>query len=142
MKTKPDEEWQIVSCYSWLNAIEDGTFVEVTDVARPLGYDAPTRVSITYSGIHSWIKKTLGVCDDELASDEQKAAAYTTGVRAVLLALAIAMAANPKENDLWTFEVTLPFDERPSTQDVWAGLEAAGPNDPTPVISIYLPEER
>ncbi len=46
----PDQNWSLVSVYTRTQAIEDGTLIDVTEIAGTIGFTLPTAITATLFG--------------------------------------------------------------------------------------------
>jgi len=113
----------IIFTYTRQQAIKDGIFVDVTEVAKHSGFKIP--VALTTNLYHTHIKRE----EDEVT---------TKRLRAFLLTL-YRNIKRSKVNDNF-FETEIMFDEIAPTK-IWAVVEAQSPTDPSPAINVMLPSD-
>ena len=114
----------IISCYTRADAIADGVFIDVTDLAKQVGFIVP--VAITSNLYHSHIKQ-----------EEEQATEYKTRVFLMLMYRAIQEGKNQVDNRLSAY---ICFKDNEDTE-VQAVMEATSPEDPSPAMNIMLPED-
>lgn len=117
----------IISCYTWADAVEDGTFVDVSHIGTHYGFTLP--VAITSNLYH---KHLYTECENET----------TTNVQTLLMELACYIKTLKHTQQAGTNHIAYPatFKSDAVTQ-VWATIEAKSPLDPCPVMTIMLPED-
>lgn len=133
---------EVIFSYTRQDAINDGVFVDVSEVAKRNGFDKP--VALTTNLYHTLItrgltkdgvdyERALGVRLDAFLSKMwkkvEKEIKYKNGL--------------PKEHDsLMYFQIPKnEFDRESDHVDVWIAEEAQGPYDPTLAYNIMLPED-
>ena len=111
----------IVSCYTWDDAVNDGTFVEVTGLALSRGFKIP--VALTRSVFE--LCETNGErIDDNIAR--------------LLVHLHEEIKKQNKDDSMICFKHKFNADEE---IDVWATIEGRSPDNPLPVLTIMLPSD-
>ena len=113
----------IISCYTRQDAINDGMFVDVSEVAKEAGVKIP--VAITSNLYHSYInpsKMPTGQSKEGRLWDLLNVFAFT--------------ARNTQGSFM---EFVVKFSNK--NVKVWAVIEAQSPTDPSPAINIMLPED-
>jgi hypothetical protein len=119
----------IISCYTWDDAVADGTNVPVTGLAKQWGFHIP--VAITSNLFASHIR--VGV--EGKGEDER-----LTNNMIILLLVELRDAIKLSEDGNGTqlaFEIT--FDKEPVK--LLATIEGRNPNNREPVMTIMLPED-
>lgn len=111
----------IISCYTWDDAVRDGTFVEVTGLARNWGFNYP--IAITRS--------VFSLCEAETE--------YQTSNNIVRLLLNLKEVIQSMNKDVDKLSFKHIFDDKKIM--VWTSIEGRSPQNPEPVMTIYLPEE-
>ena len=126
----PDKDWNVVFEYSRAQAIADGVLVDVTDVARGVGFKVHTVVTATL--YHGYVVPPAGLD----GSFGQSAAGRLHDV----LTLALFAARASKGTDRVYFKVDfLMAPGKTETVDIIAHI---GPGDtPAPVLTIMMPED-
>jgi len=116
----------IISVYTRQNAIDDGIFVDVSEVAKSCGFVIP--VALTRNLFSTHIEKNI---------------TYQTSIRLNVFLFIMyreirkQVDAGHKDNMI---EVMMPFDDKIPTK-IWAVIEAQSPTDPSPAMNIMLPED-
>jgi len=122
---------EVIYSYTWKDAVRDGMFVDVSEMAKEAGIKYPVAVTRNLHDRHI-------VPDEEAESWGQSRDGRLWDVLWMF-----SLAARKGGGSFMTYSVV--FADRPGmTQTVLlnAVCEAAGPDDPTPVITIMLPEDR
>lgn len=114
----------IIYSYTRQDAIDDGTIIDVSEVAKKNGFTVP--VAVTRTIFEKYIRQ-----EEEAKTD--------TKLHALLLFLCqkILTEAKPSDGNLFCTKVNL---ENKLT-DVWLGIEATSPTDSSPAMTIMLPED-
>jgi len=112
----------IVSCYTWDDAVADGMFVDVSEMAKSRGFTLPVAITQNLYG------KYLEVKEQEETG---------RNVNRLLQHLHCEIKAM-KDDDNRLFFLH-EFDNVPV--DVWAVIEGRSPDNPEPVCTILLPED-
>ena len=116
---------EYIYTYTRQDAINDGIFVDVSEVAKELGFNIP--VAITSNLFNTYIKKET----------------ETETNRRLKIFLRITwenISLHPQRDTLTLLTTKAYFDDKTPT-DVWIALEAQSPTDPSPAINILLPED-
>lgn len=113
----------IISCYTWDDAVNDGTFIDVSHIAKRYGYTTP--VAITSTLFHDHLK-------DE-SDDITK-----VNIQTLLMGLASYIKAVRPESSQITYPATFEDD---SVTQLWATIEARSPSNPSPIMTIMLPSD-
>ena len=117
----------IIFCYTRKDAINDGTFIDITNTAKEAGIKWET--AITSNLYHKYINpKPMPSCQDE------KGRLWDV---VWMLYCCIKGKIGKCDGNMATFPVI--FDGKEVT--LWAVIEAQSPTDPTPAINIMLPED-
>jgi hypothetical protein len=109
--------------YTRQQAIEDGIFIDVTEVANQLGFRIP--IALTTDLFHTYIQKENDV-------ETQKCLAR------FLTNLYSEIKHSKEKGNLLCAKIY--FDDKTPT-DVWAVVEAQSPDDPSPAMNVLLPED-
>ena len=117
---------ELIYSYTRQNAIDDGIFVDVTEVANPNGFKIP--VAVTTNLFHSYVNK------EEL---EEEANDIRLNVFLFTVWSAISKHRDKDKDSLLC--LTIKHDDKPLK--VWVAIEAQSPTDPSPAINILLPED-
>ncbi|MFA7219046.1 MAG: DUF6573 family protein [Synergistaceae bacterium] len=112
----------MVFCYTWEDAIKDGTFVEVTGIAKECGFKIPVAV-------------TRSVYDLCIGFDGIQTNKNIT--RLLLATLKAIRGSASKDESLLTYQHTFKDEEI----EVWASIEGRNTKNPEPVMTIFKPEE-
>jgi len=123
--TNPYADFNIVSTYTRQDAINDGTFIDVTQTAKSCGLLIP--VALTAKLYNTFIKSSHG--EDSTANN----------LNLFLKELCQKILANMNADDRLLY-LQFNFDCKGHT-DVWVAIEAQSPNDPSPALNVFLPEE-
>ena len=117
----------IISCYTWDDAVQDGEKVDVSRLASRVGYTMP--VAITRNLFETHLK-----VDSEAETD--------LNINALLMLLAIWIKRLDKKGEVNTNRISYPatFEDDCITQ-VWACIESRSPVNPEPVMTIMLPSD-
>ena len=116
------EDSDIISCYTRDQAIEDGIFVDVSEVAKKHGFLIP--VALTSNLYHSHIKK------DEDDSTLNNLNLFLKELKRKL--------QTQKPDSMYYLQFN--FDAKTHT-DVWVALEAQSPTNPSPALNVMLAED-
>lgn len=119
----PFEDADIISCYTWDDAIQDGIFIDVTDSAKILGFKIPVAI-------------TLSVYD--LCNVDEDDENTNRSIRRLLMAAYKEIQAFSQDDSMLTFKHG--FDVG-LVETVWVKIEARSPKNPEPVITIMLPSD-
>ena len=122
------EENNYIFCYTWQDAVRDGTFIDITNTAKSHGFTIP--VAITSGLYHQHIE----VKD----STHYTKANLTRILYNLLQAIRDAKTNDEADDNFIAFSVT--FNDE--LVDIWATIEGKSPQDPSPVMTIYMPCER
>jgi len=110
---------EIIFAYTRNDAINDGIFIDITEMAKEAGFKIP--VAITSNLYHSHIKTKT--------SDEKGRLWDVLNV--------LKFHAKSSHESLIQFQVKLGR----SNVKIWAVVEAQSPTDPSPAINLLLPED-
>ena len=122
-KCADEHEANPIFTYTRQQAIEDGIFVDVTEVAEHLGFLIP--IALTTNLYHTHIKK-----DDEAETQKR----LTT----FLMCLYSEIKHSKEKGNMLCTKIY--FDDKTPT-DVWAVIEAQSPEDHSPAMNVMLPED-
>ena len=120
----------IISVYTREQAIKDGIFVDVSEVAKEAGIKYP--VAITTNLYHSHI----------VPSEKAKALGQDEKGRLWDVLTMFMFTAKHVKDSFMEFEVL--FQDTPNKHTkvkIWAVCEAMSPTDPRPAINVMLPED-
>jgi len=118
---------ELIYAYTWQNAVDDGTFIDVSETAREAGIKYPT--AVTRNLWHSYIDP-----------DPMPIAQDMNGRLWDVLHM-FRLAIRSAEGSMMTFSVSFFNGKTHEKVELWAVCEAKGPNDPSPVITIMLPSD-
>lgn len=119
MGTEKKEDSDIIFSYTWDDAINDGTFIRVDDkIRQEAGIKYPT--AVTSNLYHSYLKPDKPDFDGRLWD--------------VLWMLRFGK----HDGSMTTFQVKIGN----KNVTLWAVCEARSPQNPEPIITIMLPEDR
>lgn len=120
------EDADIISCYTWDNAIEDGIFIEISEVAKRIGFKFPT--AITSNLFYSYIE------DGENTN---------SNLERLLKSLKDYVTNNQVDSyAMFKFARHGNFDIDEDMISIFAVIEGRSPNNPEPIMTIMLPEDR
>lgn len=112
----------IISCYTWDDAINDGIFVEVTEQAKQLGFKFPTAVTSNLFHLH---------LEHEDKTD--------MNIQSLLRTLRDYIRNGMADGSYAMFQ----FDNiQGDTINLMAVIEGRSPENPEPIMTIMLPEDR
>lgn len=111
----------IVYAYTWDDAIRDGVFIDVSGIAKTWGFNLP--VAVTSNIAHR-------LCEDH----EDVICESLLGVLIGLTRKAINEMEDPDRNNMVFFKV--------AGEDCMAVIEARSPQNPEPIMTIMLMEDR
>ena len=121
------EDAEVISAYTWDEAIADGQFIEVTETAKEAGITIPT--AVTASVYHRYV-----ACNPMPDGSDLKGRLWDT-------VWTFSRAAKGKKTSMIEFVVAYWDGIRNKDVTLWATLGARGPNDSSPIITIMLPED-
>jgi len=113
----------IISVYTRQQAIEDGSFIDVTGVAKKNGFTIP--IALTTNLFHSHIKS-----DNDALTNRR--------LHLFLLILYKKIVESDKSDNMLC--TSFDFGDGKQTK-VWAVIEPQSPTDPSPAMNIMLPED-
>lgn len=111
--------------YTRQDAISDGVFVDVTEQAKKAGFKIP--VAITTNLFSTFIR----------SANSEEDTARRLEVFLNQMHTEVLIKAD-KDDSMMTTKIY--FDDKTPT-DVWAVIEAQSPSDPSPAMTILLPED-
>ena len=114
----------IIYAYTWDDAVEDGTFVEITGIAKEYGFSIP--VAVTSNVFARILKHENGILSNNYAAE-------------MLLNLHTAILESGAQTSFVSFNMTNHWND---VLTLWASVEARSPQNPEPVLTIMLPSER
>ena len=112
----------VISVYTRQQAIEDGIFLDVTEVAKAHGFNIP--VAVTRNLYHNHI-------------DDPSIMGTRSNLDVIFKALKDAILKQTEPDTMMTFNATFGT----KVVDVWAVIEGTSPDDPTPCMSLMMPED-
>lgn len=118
-------EQDYVFVYTRQQAIEDGIFVDVSEVAQRNGFNIP--VALTTNLFHQHIK---GESDQD-----------TDNRLNVFLRIMHENIRTHKDKTTDTLLTTKVYFDDKTPTDVWVAIEGQSPSDPSPALNIMLPED-
>lgn len=127
-------EDNIIFSYSWDDAVNDGTFVDVSKVAKEAGIKFPT--AVTSNLYHTYLKP-----NEEM---EKQGQSLEGRLWDVLTVFRFAIRASKNTNHLeFKVDFLMPHSPNPKAETVkiWATCEARSPQNPEPIITLMLPED-
>jgi len=136
-KENPFADMELIYSYSWEDAVKDGTKIEITELAKQWGFKIPVAVSI---GLFSEHLKAH--CEDY--TEEENTKETDNNIICVLLSLMEKIKwikenkPSTQDHTFLTFEIKFGNKE---DLKCFCSLEGRSPENPEPVMSIYLPEE-
>ena len=119
--TNPFAGMPIISCYTWDDAVRDGTFVEVTGLAKSWGFKIP--VALTRS--------VYSLC-------ETNGERVDNNISRLLIHLFEEIKKQTESDSMLCFKHKFNAEE---AIDVWATMEGRSPENPEPVMTIMLPSD-
>ena len=120
------DEANIISCYTWDNAVDDGLFINITEIAQKNGFNTPVAVTTNLYTQHLKVR-------DQVNPRETNEIATHLNIVNLLRCLYRAIKKNPNTDRLMSFEFR--------SVTMWASIEARSPNNREPVMTILLPED-
>jgi hypothetical protein len=124
---------EIISCYTWDNAVDDGIFVDVSGMAKGAGFTLPVAITRSLYSSHLEVKNdhgaTLGGATD-----------LRIQTLLMLLAIHIKELKQKGEANDSMIEYHATFEEEGITT-IWASIEGRSPSNPEPVMTIMLPSD-
>lgn len=112
----------VIFCYTWDDAVKDGTFVEVTGLAKEWGFKIPVAL-------------TRSVYDLCIGFDGMQTNRNIT--RLLLSTLKAIRDSSSKDESLLTYKHSFKDEEI----EVWASIEGRNTENPEPVMTILQPSE-
>jgi len=120
----------VIFSYTRQDAINDGIFIDVSEMAKEAGFKIP--VAITSNLYHTHIVPSE---DAKTYGQDEKGRLWD------VLHMLSVMARHSKDSMI-TFSVRFQNGPHSSeTPKLWAVVEAQSPDDPSPAINIMLPED-
>lgn len=119
------EPEDIISIYTRQNAIDDGIFVDVTEVAKKHHFTVP--VAITTNLFNTYIKK-----DTEQETNRC--------LHIFLSNTFIDICHHPSRDKESLLSIKSYFDDKTPTE-IWVAIEPQSPTDPSLAINLLLPED-
>jgi hypothetical protein len=124
------EDMEVISCYTWDDAVNDGMFVNVSRLASKAGFTLP--VAITSNLFHTHLER-----ETEQDTDLR--------INTLLMLLAINIKRLKENGEANSNHIACPitFDDEKDERvtQVWATIEGRSPKNPEPVMTIMLPED-
>lgn len=118
----------IIFSYTWDDAVKDGTFINVSGIAKKWGFTLPVAITSNLFSTHVKRLDSHG-CEMDLATDRM--------ITLLLVQLKSAIRNKPDADGLLPFQFC--YDDKKI--DVWATIEGRNPKNPEPVMTIMLPED-
>lgn len=115
---------EYISIYTRQQAIKDGIFVDVSQVAKEWGFKIP--VAVTSNLFHTHIKK-----EDETETGKR--------LSAFLGVLRMKIHESKEQGNMLCTKIAFLGTEEPI--DIWAVVEGQSPTDPSPAMNVMLPED-
>lgn len=113
-----------ISVYTRQNAIDDGIFIDVTEVAKRWGFKIP--VAITANLFNTHIKRNTEA---------------ETNKRLLVFLGVLRMKINESKEEGSMLCTQIAFLGSEDLTDVWAVVEPQSPDDPSPAMNVMLPED-
>lgn len=113
--------------YNWDDAVNDGTFVNVSDMAKEAGIRFPT--AVTSNLYHTYINP------DPMPSHQDEKGRLWDVLHMFKL------AARKTADHFLTFKVIFANGDITKTVELWAVCEARSSKNPEPIVTIMLPED-
>lgn len=129
-----NENWELISSYSRAQALEDGSLVDVTEVAKKLGFKVPVAVTQAV-----WVD-----CCEWSESDERGLGQTTEGRLhdVLMMALRAALAAQGETDRVRFKMLRVPRDAGATTAKGVELVATIGPgDDPSPVVTIGFSDD-
>lgn len=129
-----NEGWELISSYSRAQALEDGSLVDVSVMARKLGFKVPTAVTKAV-----WID-----CCEWSDSDRQDLGQSTDGrlYDVLIMALRAVFAAQGDTDSIRFKMLRIPRERHATTAQEVELFGRIGPgDDPSPVITIGFSDD-
>ena len=126
----PENDSEYVFVYTRQQAIKDGIFKDVSEVAREAGIKFPVAITTNLYNTHIIPSEKA----KELGQDEQG--------RLWDVLQMFRLKASSTKDSFMEFEVL--FQDHPNKHTkvkIWAVCEAQSPTDPSPAINVMLPED-
>lgn len=114
----------LIYSYTRQDAIDDGVFVDVSEVAKNTGFKIPVALTTNLFATH--IQK-----EDETETNKC--------LKTFLRNLHADIITNANRNES-LFTTKVYFDNKTPTI-VWVAIEAQSPTDPSPALNCMLPED-
>jgi hypothetical protein len=115
-------EINLIDTYSRKEAIEDGSLIDVTSIAKELKFKYPVALTQKAQGVAYTLKKSLGISKDQ-------------AIRTLLTVMRDEIVAKKPSSDTFYFTVKTSRDEH-------ALYSVIGPGDTAePVITVMVPGE-
>lgn len=120
---------EIIYEYNWDHAVEDGTFVNISGIAKQWGISYPTAITRTIYSIFYQKGNGVNVIID-------------TWIASLLVRFRNEIQNLPATDEVCDhIEFEFKFGED-DTRVLWATVEGRSSKNPEPVITIYFPSER
>jgi hypothetical protein len=122
----------IIACYTRQDAIEDGVFIDVTGVGKEAGIKHP--VALTSNLYHKYVEP------DPMPQGQDKSGRLWD-VLWMLSCCCRGMVGKIVGGNQAIFPVSFYNGKKQEEIELWAFIEATSPTDPSPAITIMLPED-
>lgn len=122
------EEWEIISTYTRKEALEDGVLIDVSEMAKEVGFVVP--VAITDNLQNTWIKPPAKMED------------FGQSCEGRLWDVLHMLRMNCRRNNAARIKYEVLFQNTPKRLTTVELISTIGPDDNgDPVITIMLPED-
>jgi len=119
----------IISCYTWDDACEDGTFVNVSRMAKGAGFTLPVAITST-------------IFEGHLRGETDNDTDLRTNTLLMLLAIHIKGLKDQGKAATNRIVYYASFGgEEDGVTEVWVNIEGRSPMNPEPVLTIMLPSD-
>lgn len=118
----------LISCYTWDDAVEDGTFIDISEQAKEWKFTLP--VAMTANLFSKYVRRIDSKgCEVKTATNSM--------IVLMLIQLRQAIKNNPEAENMLSFN--FPYNGR--NLDIWTTIEARSPENPEPAMTLMLPED-
>jgi len=128
--------FEVIHTYSAKDALEDGTFTDVSELAREKGFRY--RVLATQG--------VIGRCTPSKEEEEKEWQSFNGRMLDVLWMAYLAARRSSGSDEITSFQVSfrdvVKHKSRDKIETLWAVVEPIAPDDPEPVVIIMFPDER
>ena len=118
----------IISCYTWDDACEDGTFVNVSHMAKGAGFTLPVAITSTIFEGH-----LRGKTDNDT----------NLKINTLLMLLAVHIKGLKDQGKAASNHLVYhaDFGKEEGVTKLWVNIEGRSPSNPEPVMTLLLPED-